>query len=76
MTTPSPGNAPGLPLAAYLQEMQAVAMRCGIVLDALNALMDDPEQGRLCIQLIEAAKGLADRLNEGLDSTNLPEALS
>ena len=69
-STPSPGNAPGLP--EYLATLQTKAIRLSGVLSAIGHLQNEGhcEDGQ--IALINVAEQLAKELSDGLDSVNLP----
>ena len=62
--------------SALLDHIEAQAARATLlsrIADLLNVVIDHPDQRCLCVQLVEAAQGIASDLANGLQDMNLPQ---
>jgi len=71
--TPISGADTGLPLRAYLKDLQTKALQAESLLDSAAAFMGDPVRGSLCLELMETARQICAELNGALDSVRLPK---
>lgn len=63
-------------MANYLEHMRRKALEATCMAEALNAVIDYPDQKHIAVSLIKALTDLGHVLTEGLDKQNLPAAVT